>query len=536
MTATTTDSQLSGKQPGLPASSPKGITPVSASMVLVLFMTALHLILAFKAELGGDEAHYALYGLMPDWSYFDHPPMVGWLQIIPMWLAPYDWSARLVPITLYVLLNGLLYQVTVQLFSSAQHNREWSNASELDPNYRWIGFWSLVLLNTSLLLPLMGMAMLPDNPLMVVTLALILVVIKLLKTDQFKYWIALGLLVGLAGLSKYTAVTLVVSLLLLMAVENRFYWLRQKGLWIAIAIAIAMMSPVLYWNAIHDWASFIYQIDHGTKSDFWSWARVGKTQLIQFASYTPLLFLLGWWAMLNPKHYRHAGSRLLLLFSLPITVLFFWGSGYEESLPHWVSLAWLLLIPIIVYQLWSLRQRIWVKALTAVQIVLFGGFTLLMHSLLFSPWIAVADHQNPVQGDYGWPTATQTALELQKQHATPEHPLPLFVPNWSIASHLAWYARPQPVYITSAKQTQFEFWYGRATEGMDGILVAPHFEQNPPMTGTANHFKRCDLLKKQPISANGAIIVTYHFYHCQHFLTETAPVPSAKSPQKDMGT
>jgi len=67
--------------------------PLKASILLVGFMTLLHLFLAFNVELGGDEAHYALYGLMPDWSYFDHPPLIGWLQIIPMWLAPYDWSA-----------------------------------------------------------------------------------------------------------------------------------------------------------------------------------------------------------------------------------------------------------------------------------------------------------------------------------------------------------------------------------------------------------------------------------------------------------
>ena len=169
------------------------ITPKIASFILVVFMSLLHLFLAFQAELGGDEAHYALYGLMPDWSYFDHPPMVGWLQIIPMWLAPYDWSARIVPIALYALLNFLLYQITMQLFVTGTTDQAWSNsqmpvnnASETSSKpigAHWMGFGSLVILNTSLILSLMGMAMLPDNPLMVVVLALILVVMKLLQTD-----------------------------------------------------------------------------------------------------------------------------------------------------------------------------------------------------------------------------------------------------------------------------------------------------------------------------------------------------------------
>ncbi len=509
-------------------SSTRTITPKIASFILVAFMSLLHLFLAFQAELGGDEAHYALYGLMPDWSYFDHPPMVGWLQIIPMWLAPYDWSARIVPIVLYALLNFLLYQITMQLFVRRTTDQAWSNPqhalnipteSALNSiGAQWMGFGSLVILNTSLILSLMGMAMLPDNPLMVAVLSLILVVIKLLQTNELKYWIALGFLVGLAALSKYTAVTLVLSLFLVMVVEKRWSWLGQKGLWIAIVIAMLMITPILYWNAIHDWASFIYQINHGTKSDTWSIQRLLQTQAIQFASYTPLLFLLGWWVMLKPSSYQNPGSRLLLLFSLPVTLLFAWGSGYEKSLPHWVSLAWLLLIPIIVHWLWLRQTKTWFKPVIYLHLILIGSLVLVAHSLLYKPWVALEDYKNPIQGDYGWPTAAKTVLELQKHYSTTGHPLPLFVSNWSVASHLTWYVRPQPVFITSAKLTQFEFWYGLPKAGMNGLLVVPHYEKIPPITQQPHHFERCTELKQESLSENGSIIVTYHYYLCENFI------------------
>ena len=42
--------------------------------------TGLHLALALAVNLSVDEAHYALYASHLDWSYFDHPPLVGWLQ------------------------------------------------------------------------------------------------------------------------------------------------------------------------------------------------------------------------------------------------------------------------------------------------------------------------------------------------------------------------------------------------------------------------------------------------------------------------
>ena len=496
------------------------LSPQRASLFLVAFISLLHLFLAFNVELGGDEAHYALYGLLPDWSYFDHPPMVGWLQIIPMWLAPYDWSARLVPIGIYILLNALLYRVTLELFCKQAPNNDWQNRQPIPNASKWLGFWSLALLNSCLILTLMGMAMLPDNPLMVISLALILVVIKLLETNAFKYWLWLGFFIGLAALSKYTAVTLVASLILVMVIEKRWIWLTQKGLWLAVLIAVVMISPVLYWNAQHDWASFLYQINHGTGNTVWEVDSLIRTQLTQLASYTPFIFLLGWWMMLKPEHYRTPETRLLLLFALPVTLLFAWGSGYEESLPHWVSLAWLLLLPIIVHWAWQRRDKKWLKPLMYVHFILAGSLVLLAHSLLYqpnNPWIPFEDHKNPIQGDYGWPQATQTALSLQKRITDEPAKLPLFVSNWSVTSHLAWYARPQPVYTTGNRQTQYDFWFGSPKAGTDGLLVVPHYEDTPPKTQKQGYFERCNLLKEEPLSVNGAIVVTYRYYHCFHF-------------------
>ncbi|GKT13006.1 MAG: hypothetical protein ISEC1_P1998 [Thiomicrorhabdus sp.] len=512
----------------------KNMTPQRASLLLVGFMSLLHLFLAFTVELGGDEAHYALYGLIPDWSYFDHPPMVGWLQIIPMWLAPYDWSARLVPIVLYGLLNALLYQVTVQLFCKKDFEQGGGSSKSIlaeissSETSHWLGFWSLALLNTSLILSLMGMAMLPDNPLMVVVLALILVVIKLLETEALKYWIALGLLVGLAALSKYTAVTLVLSLVLVMIAEKRWYWLTQKGLWIAILIATLLITPVLYWNAQNEWASFLYQINHGTGSATWELDSLIRTQLTQLVSYTPAVFLLGWWAMLKPSNYQNRSSRLLLIFSLPITLLFAWGSGFEESLPHWVSLAWLLLIPIIVSWLWQRQNKKWFKPLLYLHLIVAGGLVLLAHSMLYKPWISFDDHNNPIQGDYGWPQAAKTALELQSSLTDDPKTLPLFVSNWSVTSHLAWYARPQPVFTTDPKQTQYAFWIGLPKAGMNGLLVVPHYESVPPKTNTEYHFESCKELKEESLSVNNAIVVTYRYYHCLNFLSKKQP-PALKT-------
>ena len=39
------------------------------------------------------------------------------------------------------------------------------------------------------------------------------------------------------------------------------HWLRRPHPYVAAALAIAVFSPVLIWNATHDWASFAFQGD-----------------------------------------------------------------------------------------------------------------------------------------------------------------------------------------------------------------------------------------------------------------------------------
>ncbi len=479
--------------------------PIQYSILLVALVTISHIILAFFVDLGADEAHYGLYGLMPDWSYFDHPPLVGWLQIIPMWLFPYDWATRIVPITLFVIINFLLYKITVTLYKN-----QFSPTTII-----WLGFWALVLLNSSVMFSLMGFGMLPDSPLIVITLALILIIIKLLKQNKLKYWLFLGLFLGLAALAKYTAITLVVSLILIMLIEKRWHWLKQPGLYLAILIALILITPIFYWNIQHDWASFIYQIDHGT-GGYWSLNSILRSQAVQLIVYTPLLFLVGWYMLFKVSNYQQQSSRLLLAFAVPIIILFLWGSGFEETLPHWVALAWLLLIPIVVVFLWGKKDKVWLKPLIIVHLLFNITLVIIVHSLLVTPWLSLADNKNPMAREFGWQQATNIAKKLQKQHSTNIAELPLFVNNWSLASRVAWYARPQPVYIADHKQTQFPFWFGSPHAGMNGLLIMPNYA-GQPRTNRAYGFEKCHKLKKIDLKKHGSIVVSYNFYKCTNF-------------------
>src|SRR5258708_11740380 len=75
----------------------RGLSPV--------FWGTAALILAFKLWLSavfpftGDEAYFVTWGEFPDYGYYDHPPMIGWLLALLLKLSRAEWVLRL-PVTL----------------------------------------------------------------------------------------------------------------------------------------------------------------------------------------------------------------------------------------------------------------------------------------------------------------------------------------------------------------------------------------------------------------------------------------------------
>jgi hypothetical protein len=474
--------------------------PAQASIALVSLISLWHLFLAPQAGLSVDEAHYALYALKPDWSYFDHPPLVGWLQIPFVWFSQHDWLTRLLPISLFALTQFLLYRLAFAFFPSAP---------------AWLGFWTLVLIQLSLMFQLLGLAMLPEAPLMVFALLTLLTLIKLRQHPKLSTWLWLGLWLGLAALSKYTAITLALSIVLVMLIERRWDWLRTSGPWLAALITLILILPVLYWNMQHDWLSFRYQLEHGTRDPHWSVLRALGSQSAQFILYGPLLYLVGLGLMLTYV-WRPSSYRLAALFALPILLLFAYGSGHKLTLPHWTALAWLFIAPVVAH--WCLHQwsRFGVRLFAIGQGFFLLVLSLVLNLLLAMPWLVSAPN-HPLQDLYGWPQAYEKAQHWQQRIASTSGEVPaLFVTNWTHASRLAWYAYPQPVYVTDTRFDQFDLWFGQPTAQTTGLLIVPAYADDLRF-GSPGHFARCELLERDNVHIRNTPIIAFSLYLCHGY-------------------
>lgn len=313
----------------------------SWALGVIAAATLARLGLAAVLPVGVDEAYSIGIARQFSLSYFDHPPLHLWLVGFwaKLWGSEDLLLLRLPFIALGALSSWLIYALGARLFGPVA------------------GLWSTVIFN---LAPVFGLAhgglIFPDGPLMAAALTMALLVASIILTPgdgrRLGLWALAGLMAGLAMLSKYHGVLLVLGLLLfLLSTSQGRRWLLTPGPWLAAAIAAACFVPVLVWNAQHDWVSFAFQAGRGRVGSGGDLRPLGPIEsLLSQAVYllpwiaVPLGIFLVRGGLGGPGNVRR--WLLVCLAVLPIAI--FTGlTLFGRGLPHWQMPGWLFAIPLL---------------------------------------------------------------------------------------------------------------------------------------------------------------------------------------------
>lgn len=482
---------------------------------LLVTLLVIHFGFGFLLNLSVDEAHYALYGLHIDWSYFDHPPLVGWIQALPVFLGAPDGILRLIPEALWLITIILSSKVSTELISESNFLKTHSNinAENLTELAKW---FTAIVIMVAPILHVLAVGLLPDTLLIALIPLLQLLTLKISKAIKFSesrelyLWIGLGLVLGLSGLSKYTSIFSALAIPVCLFLWHGPNLLKRSGLWICLTIAAILISPIIYWNWQHHWISFIYQLNHGS-GNIWQARRLFVFILNQLATYG-VLPIIGLWLTFK---YKFAFTKILLSFFLIPFIIFFIMSGGGGSLPHWTSPAWIALAPFAGIGLaigWNKSKRNLIKIAIAIQLGLcILGFTLLLFGGI--PGVSKTDNlgkNNPIADLYGWNEAGQIARTLANENKVEA----LVVKNWTLASRIAWYAKPLSVFVLDNRYDQFDIWFGQPKPNSKAIYV--NWSQMPyPIPTEKNTYNSCKMLDKLDISHFGRIISSFDFYLCE---------------------
>ena len=114
--------------------------------------------------------------------------------------------------------------------------------------------------------------------------------------------------------------------------------------WLAALIALVIFSPVLYWNAVHDWVSFRFQLDRPMQMQGWSLKFLGEFVGNQFLLLGPILFPV---ILIGTARFGWRGFRVkdpvAILLSMCVAVpvgFFLWRSLSARIGDSWPLFVW----------------------------------------------------------------------------------------------------------------------------------------------------------------------------------------------------
>jgi len=506
---------------------------------LLLLGAVIHFGFSALLTLSVDEAHYALYAQHFALSYFDHPPLVGWIQWPLVYANAPDWVLRLIPQACWWLASVMAWHLAEKLRLIVP---SWSNSIPQGA----AGRWAVIAILVAPVLHVLGVGLLPDTLLLVIVLGLMQTTLQIITrtptklashTHQhssssaspntlstppspLKHWLYLGIWLGLAGLSKYTAVLFAFAVAGALVINLGWKVLLQRGPIFTVLIASIMIAPIIIWNAQHDWVSFAYQIKHSS-GGVWHLKGVGIFFGLQIGAFGPLIvaIIIGVIKFLRQQPNRVIWGLSLFLIVPFIVTAYMAGGG--RTLAHWLAPAWLAAIvlganPLALH--WQHGKRTALTIMVTLQAILCSLAFILIF-FVGVPGLSAQHplHQkNPLADLWGWNQAGQLAQTLAQRQSLQI----LTVSNWTLASRLAWYARPLPVQVLDDRFDQFDIWFGSPQKGQNTLFVKwSQVPYEPPVS--TQKYARCIELDKLAVQRLGRITSEFTYYRCEDWQGES---------------
>lgn len=279
---------------------------------------ALRFWIAYALPITGDEAFFYWWGVYPDWGYYDHPPMVGWL----IWLmrtlfGEASWAIRLPVVLLPLAVGATLWWALKPL---SRERAAWAVLLFWLAPVNWLN--SLITTDT----PLIFWSLLSAGALLRAERR------ETLDGRAWRLYALSGVFIGCAFLSKYFSVVLGLSYLVYFAAFRRERW---AGLLLIVLCALPGPLINLWWNMGHGWANIMFNAINRNQDAAFAWSH--PLSYLGMLAYllTPAVLWLGF------KHRTALGNTVrqqrLVAVLIVVPLLFFAVLSLKKTVGlHWV--------------------------------------------------------------------------------------------------------------------------------------------------------------------------------------------------------
>jgi len=298
---------------------------------LTFILFAFRLFLSQYLDLTPDETYYWELSRQPDFSYYDHPPMVAWLLAL-IRLLPGESQLHIRILTI----AGTAFVGWVMFVTG----RDWLKNPKA-------GFWAVVILNFTPAGMALGFITTPDTPLAIFWSLGIYAFLKAINDQRDRWWIITGIALGCGALSKYNMIFFVPGIAIaILSFKKYRYLVKTRRYWLMVVLAALGTLPIIYWNIQHDWISFKFQLDQRLAGNTRSMLQnLGEFVGGQLGTIGLTLWPLLWFAALKNAYSafkRNDEKRFFLAWLTLPALLFFTHTGLKAKVEaNWPQIAYL---------------------------------------------------------------------------------------------------------------------------------------------------------------------------------------------------
>lgn len=491
-------------------------------VVLIIISTIIRLLVGNSIQLGNDEVYYWTYAKYPDWSHFDHPPMLGFFEQL--------FTLNLFFESELALRFGFIVAGSLSTFLMYLIGKEIKDERT--------GLIAAILFNTSIYgVIISGLFIMPDGPMVLFWMTSLLFFIKYQKATEkpkINLFLSLSIIsVSLGIYAKYQAVYLLFGYGLFWLFYKRDQ-LKNPILYLNLCFTALILFIILYWNYLNSFSGMSYHSERVTlfSLDFNldSFLREVVGQIAYNNPYNYIVILLALFAFKKNKFITLPYYRLLLLISVPLILTTIFFSLYRDTLPHWSGVAFLTLAILAAARL-SEREKAPVLITT---MVLIFSLMLVGIGVVNKGWgidAAITDGEkiklgknDPTLDMFGW-DQFRDELSLLEMEQSELANLPLISNKWYPGSHLFYYvAHPMGkslFVLGDMKDMHKYYWINQSMtpliSGQDGIYITYSRNFKDPEKEMSPYFKEMRLVKEFPVKRSGQIVEYGYIYLLQGY-------------------